>query len=362
MAYGLLFMDGPPWQKRLHALMPVFTRPNISSYVSFMHQYLQQIMDPWQSIQRFPDLFTQVVNMNAGLLMRVGYGLHPDTTLARQLADIVVDFKFDLIDPNSRMDEFGMSIHTLVRLPRFIKAEWRRKRKIRKLRSLITTILASDSFQENEGLNWISSLQQSGFSVATIADEVNHLYEAYSALDYLITCALIQLGRNPEWMLRLKNELSITADLPIGITHKDFEKIPDTVHFMQEIFRYYPATMGVSRRAGTEIITDSVYLPAGQEVLIALYSLHHHPDYWNEPDCFNPDRWKNTQPIAFSYIPFLKGPRHCIGRHLAELNFINFIRVWILNGEMHTPEGEIHLAAFMIPRFEKEIKCTFIKP
>ena len=50
MAYGLLFMDGPPWQKRLHALMPVFTRPNISSYVSFMHQYLQQIMDPWQSI------------------------------------------------------------------------------------------------------------------------------------------------------------------------------------------------------------------------------------------------------------------------------------------------------------------------
>lgn len=180
-------------------------------------------------------------------------------------------------------------------------------------------------------------------------------------MDYLITCALIQLGRNPEWMLRLKNELGITADLPIGITHKDFEKIPDTVHFMQEIFRYYPATMGVSRRAGTEIITDSVYLPAGQEVLIALYSLHHHPDYWNEPDCFNPDRWKNTQPIAFSYIPFLKGPRHCIGRHLAELNFINFIRVWILNGEMHTPEGEIHLAAFMIPRFEKEIKCTFIK-
>lgn len=361
LAHGLLFLDGEAWRKRLHAVMPVFTRPNVNGYVSFMHQYLQDIIGQWKRVEYFSDLYATVVRMNAGLLMKAGYGLDPDTMPAKQLAEILVQYKFDLMDPDSRIDEFGMSVHTLQRLPRFIRAEWKRGRKKKQLRALIAQVVSNKAFLENDGLNWIKSLHDSGFNTKAIADEVNHLYGAYNALDYTITCALYQLGRNPAWVERLKHELRITDELPIGITHKDFQKIPDTVHFMQEVFRYYPVSMGISRRTGDEIIKDTVHIPAGQEVLIALYALHHHPAYWENPEHFDPDRWKEIKPVPYSYIPFLKGPRHCIGRHLAELNFINFIRVWILNGKTTVPDEPMHLAAFMIPRFEKELGCSFTK-
>lgn len=361
LPYGLLFLDGNLWQKKLQTVMPVFTRPNISQYTGFMHQYLLQMIHDWDTINQFSDLYSKVVEINAGLLMKVGFGLNPDTVFAKELAGILVDYKFDLMDSRTRLDEFGMSPKMIGRLPKFIIAERKRKKKRQQLNKQIQSIINSGILEKNAGLNWISSLQEAGFSVVEIANEVNHLYGAYNALDYTITCAIYELGRNPDLQEQLKKELSISDDLPVGITHQAFGKIPHTIHFMQEVFRFYPVSMGVSRRTGEAIVTPDLDIPAGQEILIALYALHHHPDYWEHPEQFNPGRWVKGMPNSFTYIPFLKGPRHCIGRHLAEVNFINFIRVWLLEGTIQVPDKPIHLAPFMIPRFEESIHCTFQK-
>ncbi len=362
LAHGLLFMDGANWQKKLQAVMPVFARPHISTYASFMHSCLHEKIHTWSNEENFSDLYQCVVKMNADLLMKLGYGLAPGSEIAQQLSAALVAYKFDLMDPDTRIDAFGISMHTLKRLPVFIKAQWKRRSRNRQLAYLIKEIINKKMAQANEGLNWIQCLHESGYSLKNIAGEVNHLYGAYNALDYSITCALYEIGKNPAYAARLREELAVTVSLPIGITHKDFDAIPQTICFMQEVFRYYPVSMGISRRTGEMIDMPDVYIPQGQEVLITLYALHHHTDYWDEPDVFHPDRWKDgTTPIPFTYIPFLKGPRHCIGRHLAELNFINFLRVWLLNGEIVTSPEVMHLGPYMIPRFEKELTGKYTK-
>lgn len=212
------------------------------------------------------------------------------------------------MDNRTRLDEFGLSKKTIGKLPKFIRAEIRRKKKTRLLHTQIQSILDSGVLEKNNGLNWISGLHEAGFSIASIANEVNHLYGAYNALDYTLTCAIYELGKNVSLQEKLRNELGITEQLPMGITHKEFEKIPDTIHFMQEVFRFYPVSMGISRRSGEEIVRDDIRIPAGQEILIALYALHHHPDYWEDPEDFNPERWVAHQPPAFTYIPFFKRP------------------------------------------------------
>jgi cytochrome P450 len=42
------------------------------------------------------------------------------------------------------------------------------------------------------------------------------------------------------------------------------------------------------------------------------------PKYFPDPERFDPNRWlKNPSPEAFAFIPFLAGPRNCIGQHIS---------------------------------------------
>lgn len=61
--------------------------------------------------------------------------------------------------------------------------------------------------------------------------------------------------------------------------------------------------------------TDFV-LPEGTHVNIGVLGLHHDPEYYPNPEKFDPDRFteenKNKRP-AYTYLPFGDGPRICIG-------------------------------------------------
>lgn len=44
-------------------------------------------------------------------------------------------------------------------------------------------------------------------------------------------------------------------------------------------------------RMATEAITiKGVTIPAGMSVHFPLYAIHHDPEFWTDPETFNPDR------------------------------------------------------------------------
>lgn len=57
-------------------------------------------------------------------------------------------------------------------------------------------------------------------------------------------------------------------------------------------------------------------IPKGMVVLIPAYAIHHDPEYFPDPEKFDPERFsienKKTR-HPFSYLPFGEGPRNCIG-------------------------------------------------
>ncbi|KAI2474031.1 hypothetical protein C4B38_000115 [Diabrotica virgifera virgifera] len=65
-----------------------------------------------------------------------------------------------------------------------------------------------------------------------------------------------------------------------------------------------------------------VHFKIGSSMIIPTYGIHHNPDYFADPDIFNPERFSDEnksdiKPYAFQ--PFGVGPRNCIGSRFAIL-------------------------------------------
>lgn len=67
------------------------------------------------------------------------------------------------------------------------------------------------------------------------------------------------------------------------------------------------------RVPGTDVILEK-----GTMVLISTLGLHRDPDYYDNPTCFDPERFsdENKSDIKqFTYLPFGEGYRICIGKY-----------------------------------------------
>jgi cytochrome P450 len=61
-------------------------------------------------------------------------------------------------------------------------------------------------------------------------------------------------------------------------------------------------------------------VPAGALVVTSPYVTHRLPEFWEEPDLFQPERFTPEQTATrprFAYYPFGGGPRLCIGNQFA---------------------------------------------
>jgi cytochrome P450 len=55
-------------------------------------------------------------------------------------------------------------------------------------------------------------------------------------------------------------------------------------------------------------------------IFVHIQGVHHDPKYWPEPLEYRPERFLVPDDIEpFTFIPFIDGPRNCLGQHLSLL-------------------------------------------
>ncbi|XP_043669496.1 cytochrome P450 4d2-like isoform X2 [Vespula pensylvanica] len=134
---------------------------------------------------------------------------------------------------------------------------------------------------------------------------------------------------------------------------------------IKESLRLYPSVHIISRYISQDLQLKKYLVPAGSTCHVSIHSLHRNPEYWPNPDVFDPDRFlpenvKGRNP--YSYIPFSAGLRNCIGQRFAMFE-IKLMIAYILHNFYLEPVDElddVKMIADIILRSSKPLRVKFI--
>lgn len=159
-------------------------------------------------------------------------------------------------------------------------------------------------------------------SDAEIRDEVlTLLFAGHETTTNALIYTLALLSWNPAAYERLLAEVDevLGGRVPQA---SDVDALPWTQAVVSEALRLYPPVCYLIREAAHDDDVLGVPVVAGDIVGMSPYYLHRHPEFWPEPERFDPDRFmpgKASSRPRYAYFPFGGGRRFCVGKGLAEL-------------------------------------------
>ncbi|KAF5286957.1 hypothetical protein FQR65_LT12416 [Abscondita terminalis] len=130
--------------------------------------------------------------------------------------------------------------------------------------------------------------------------------------------SLFELARNPKIQETVRDEIDSVLKKHGNFTYEALGEMKYLNQVVDETLRMYPPGAVVSRVCVEDYkMPDAgVTLERGARILIPIYAIHHDPDYYPNPDVFDPERFSEEnvgKRHSCVYLPFGAGPRICIG-------------------------------------------------
>ncbi len=110
-----------------------------------------------------------------------------------------------------------------------------------------------------------------------------------------------------------------------SVNIKNFSDLSKLRYIQATIFetlRLRPPVYNLFRQAIAEDELLGYRIPAKAGISLNTYFIHRHPDYWENPEKFDPERFIKKplgQDYPYAYLPFGGGQRRCLGRNFAIL-------------------------------------------
>ena len=181
-----------------------------------------------------------------------------------------------------------------------------------------------------------------------IAQSIVFLLAGYETSSNTLSFTLYHLAVNPDVQDKLRKDIIQVME---SNAKKPLYEVVQSIEYLDcvimEAQRLYPATVQVNRECREDYDLNGIHIPAGTEIVIPLYALHHDPDAWQDPEKFDPERFrgpaKDTRHV-FQFLPFGAGPRNCIGMRFALLEIkIALIRILTEYKFVQSPETQVPL-------------------
>ncbi|KAJ4723888.1 Cytochrome P450 [Melia azedarach] len=143
---------------------------------------------------------------------------------------------------------------------------------------------------------------------------------------------LAELPQVYEGVLQEQMEIAKSKGPEELLNFEDIRKMKYSWNVASEVLRLRPPSFGTFKEALTDIDYNGFTIPKGWKLHWAALGSHKNPEYFPDPEKFDPSRFEGNQEIVpFSYVPFGGGPHTCPGRQYAKLQILVFMHNVITN-------------------------------
>ncbi len=311
---GLLTNNGDSWRQQRRLIQPIFHRERIAGWGRLMTESTLAWLDEINTQQPL-DLFQEMSSLTLTIVCKALFG-----------ADMLAHKEqvFQASSAINRLEAQALYVPGLLFLPT------PQRRRLYEARATVSTIVDAlikkrrESSTESDLLTLLLQAQDEetglGMTNEQVRDEVLTLLAAGQETTANALCwTLVLLAQHPEIEARLREEYTRV----LGGRAPQVEDLPQLTFarlVLEESMRLYPPAWAFARSAIAEDEIGGYTIPRGAYVLLFPATTHRHPDFWERPDVFDPERFAPERASGhhrFAYFPFGGGPRLCIGNQFA---------------------------------------------
>ena len=323
---GLLTSDGDFWLRQRRLVQPAFHRKKITAFSDIITGATQSMLGGWEEIRskgELVDIDAEMMRLTLEIvgkaLFSVDLRIEAQTLTQSVLAalDHLVfrsrnPFSLPNPIPTRRNREFQAALGQLNRaVEGIIQARRKSAAQMSDAGDLLELLMNARDPDSGESMD-----------DAQLRDEIITLLIAgHETVASALTWTWCLLAQNPDSGARLRSELEhqLGGRMPCA---DDLPNLPYTQMVFEEALRLYPPAWIITRKALNEDEIDGEKIKPGALIVISPYTIHRHPDFWDFPERFQPERFAAERPAErprFAYIPFGGGPRLCIGDSFARV-------------------------------------------
>lgn len=318
---GLFSSEGEYWRKQRRLMQPAFHQQQLVNLHAVMWRCVEDLLRKWENKPE-DEVIDIAVEMTQLTLKILGLTLFS-------------------VDISGESDRLGQALRTALEyvyyrlnsplalptwIPTFKNLKFRQAKQT--LDEVVREIIQSRRQNPIEQPDLLSLLLDcrdeetgEGMSDRELQDEVITLINAgHETTATTLAWIWYLLGSHPDVMAKMHDEIQtvLNGNCPT------LEKLPQLQYTRQvfdESIRFCPAGLSIAPRVALE--DDEIqgyFIPKGAIFIIAFYFTWRHPEFWDNPEQFNPDRFlpeQVNQRAKFAYLPFGSGPHTCIGKNYA---------------------------------------------
>ncbi len=318
---GLVSSRGDLWRRQRKLMAPFYTPKGVQAYGEIMLKDGHRLRERWSKLEGSQvEIGEEMTFVTATIILRAMFSMETD--------EAIIGMK----NAVETMLGYTSSRQNGIPVPSWLPT--RRNQAYFKARDMVHTYIHSviERRRELPEADWPNDLltrlmqardEETGeaMSANLLRDEsITTFFAGHETTARTMTFAWFALAANPQVAERLHAELdAILGDRTP--TLDDLHHLPYTLQVIKEVLRLYPPAPFYIRDAIANDQLDG-FNTLGLPVLMSPYYTHRHPDFWEEPHEFNPDRWTPEQEAKmhpYAYHPFAAGQRVCIGNNFSLL-------------------------------------------
>jgi cytochrome P450 len=313
---GLLTSEHDVHRRQRRLVAPALSHRRIAGYADTMAAYTERMLAPWADGARI-DLADAMMRLTLEIVTKtmLDTDVKDDAAAVGAAVSVVVREVNDristpisfLLASASKSPAFRAAMATLDATILRIIRERRASRA--DTGDLLSMLLAAQEEGTGEGMN-----------DRQVRDEVMTIFLAgHETTANALSWAFYLLARHPEAYARVRAEAASVLGGRVA-TAADLPRLGYALQVFKEALRLYPPAYITSRLAEKDVEIGGHFVPAGTDVMANIHAMHRRPEYFPDPERFDPDRFEPEAEKRIpkgAYVPFGAGARVCIGNAFA---------------------------------------------